>query len=455
MLDDAFLTAARALVAADSVTDHGNLRAVEVLEPLCVEAGLVPRRLAAPDTGDRDANLLAGPGGSAPDGELPLLLVTHLDTVEPGPRARWRTDPFELAIVGERAHGLGVADVKLDALCKLRAARRLRGVRLRRPFWFLGTYGEEAGLRGAKEFLRAPPFRPFAALCGEPCGLRLYSAHKGYAMVRVRLEPAAPRTLPAGPRRRVVFEGRSAHSSTPALGVNAVDLALEWLSSTGVQVVEVTGGASTNAIPAECQLSVIARDFGAEGPADEAGAEAVELSSLVPVAVAVRAEWTRRIAGLEPRRDERFEPAVAVGSLTRVRTIDGGLELWLDGRLLPQHDPGALLGPFTAAVAAAAGSDVRTAVFIERDAAGMSLGDDEPLVRQFGGVLERLGLDGRPVAKATSTEAGAFVRAGIPAIVFGATPSTGNAHTANEYALLAEVERSIDVYEQAIRVLCG
>jgi acetylornithine deacetylase/succinyl-diaminopimelate desuccinylase-like protein len=455
MLDEAFLSAARALVAADSVTERGNLRAVAVLEPLCREAGLVPRRLPAPDSGERDANLLAGPGGHAPDRDPPLLLVTHLDTVDPGPRAAWRTDPFELTIAAGRAHGLGVADVKLDALCKLWAASRLRDVRLKRGFWFLGTYGEEAGLRGAREFLRNPPLRPFAALCGEPCGLRLFSAHKGYAMVRVRLEPASPVRIAAGVRRRATFAGRSVHSSTPHLGVNAIDRALSVLEAAAGPVLDLHGGASTNAIPAECSALLGADASVGDASTPERGGEAVDLSSLVPVAKAAREAWTRQIAALSPARDERFEPACAVGSLTRIRTSAGGLELWLDARLLPQHDPSALLQAFLATLPALAGPAVRVTVAVERDAAGLSLPDDAPLVRRFGGILAGQGLDGRPAAKATSTEAGVFVRAGIPAIVFGATPSTDNAHTANEYALLEQVEKSIDVYEAAIRDLCG
>jgi len=49
--------------------------------------------------------------------------------------------------------------VKLDALCKIEAARRLRGKKLARPFWLLGTCGEEIGLRGAIRFAASAAFQ--------------------------------------------------------------------------------------------------------------------------------------------------------------------------------------------------------------------------------------------------------------------------------------------------------
>ena len=437
MLEAEFVEAARALIAADSVSEHGNLRAIEVLEPLCLAAGLPPSRIASLDTPERDANLLAGPGGGVQARGEPLLLVTHLDTVEPGPRDAWRTDPFTLTLEGDCARGLGVADVKLDALCKLWAARRLAGVRLARPFYFLGTYGEEAGLRGAKAFVQAAPFHPRFVFCGEPCELLIHHAHKGYAMVRVTLRSSAPRAA-HGPATRLVFEGRAAHSSTPQLGVNAIDKALEALAGRPAPITSLRGGSSPNTIPARCEAML--------------GGSGVDLSPLLEPARLLRERWLAAIGSLRPERDARFDPATAVGNLTQIRGEDGRLELVLDARLLPEHDPGELLEAFRKS-ARLDGRDLSLEVL--RDAGGMSLADEAPLVRRAGAVLARLGLDPTPVAKATSTEGGVFTRFGCETLVFGPSPSKGNAHAPNEYARLSEVERAIDVYEALVRELCG
>jgi acetylornithine deacetylase/succinyl-diaminopimelate desuccinylase-like protein len=432
MLEGAFLKAARRLVAARSVTDEGNLPAVRALEPECRAAGLEPVVLPAPGGEGRDANLLAGPGGGPDAAGAPLLLVTHLDTVGPGPRDRWQSDPFTLTVKDGLAYGLGTADVKLDALCKLWAARRLRGVRLRRPFWFLGTYGEEAGLRGAREFVRAAPLAPAYVLCGEPCENRLHHAHKGYAMVRVALEAPGP-VGPAG--REEAFEGRAAHSSTPQLGVNAVERALEALAGGVDGVVAIEGGTSPNTVPARCCVT-----YGGEARGG--------LWPLVARARGLVAAWRGLLERLEPREDPRFAPATAVGSVTMARTRGATLELVLDARLLPAHDPERLIEAFCAA----AGGDVRVEVL--RRSQGMDEPADGELARRAGSVLARLGLDPAPLAKPTSTEGGVFARAGAQALVFGPSRSTGNAHAPDEHAHLGQVERAIDVYEALIRELC-
>src|SRR5205807_9550569 len=111
-------------------------------------------------------------------------------------------------------------------LCKAEAARRLQGRKCARPFWLLGTFGEEVGLRGARHFTQSELFRqvaPSQVLCGEPSELQLISAHKGYAVVRCTLRDAKARLVSsAGPGiEQLYFAGKAAHSSTPQLGVNA------------------------------------------------------------------------------------------------------------------------------------------------------------------------------------------------------------------------------------------
>ena len=248
---------ARALVAADSVSARGNFAAAAVLEPLYAEAGLRVVRQEFRESIDGapvadHVNLLAGPGGEGPwstpeaqarlaAGEVPesarggVLLVTHTDTVPTGPRERWTEtggDPHALTEKDGWLFGLGVADVKLDALCKIAAAMRLRGARLRRPFWLCGTAAEEVGLRGARRLSQSVLFDSLGVkqvLCGEPSELGLYDAHKGYAVVRCTVLDRHARLAPDGAQTEALeFHGKAAHSSTPHLGVNAIVHALAW-----------------------------------------------------------------------------------------------------------------------------------------------------------------------------------------------------------------------------------
>src|SRR5882762_8930808 len=128
MLSKGFLELARKLIAADTVSSQGTQRAADLLQSLWEHAGLTVRKQVVEEV---HVDLLGGPGGGA-QGPGGVLLVTHLDTVPPGPRERWQTDPWTLTERDGFLHGLGVADVKLDALCKAEAARRLQGRSARR-----------------------------------------------------------------------------------------------------------------------------------------------------------------------------------------------------------------------------------------------------------------------------------------------------------------------------------
>src|SRR3982751_283367 len=172
MLSKGFLDLARSLIAADTVSARGTRQAADLLQSLWEHAGLAVHRQVVEDV---HVNLLGGPGAGAA-GAGGVLLVTHLDTVPPGPLERWTADPWTLTERDGFLHGLGVADVKLDALCKAEAARRLQGRKCRRPFWLLGTFGGEVGLRGARHFVGSDLFRqvsPAQVLCGEPSELRI------------------------------------------------------------------------------------------------------------------------------------------------------------------------------------------------------------------------------------------------------------------------------------------
>lgn len=447
VLDERFLDSARALIRARSVSEEGNLPALDVLEPLCREAGLVTERRPSPDTPERDANLLAGPAGGRNARGEPLLLVTHTDTVAPGPREAWRTDPFEFAVEGNRAYGLGVADVKLDALCKIEALRRLKDTPLERPVWFLGTYGEEAGLRGAKAFAADLPFRPRYVLCGEPSELALYTAHKGYCLLIVKLTPLAPRRVAVSSPQKLVFEGRAVHSSTPHLGENAAEKALDALvEEPTAAIVEIEAGESTNTIPGHCEAFVVA---------DPEPGESVDLMDALQAAKRLSAAWRKRVAFVCAGEDTRFDPPTALGSLTRLRGRDGALEVAFDARLLPRHDGEALVRDFLLDLSELCDLRIKPEVIVRRTAEGMALGEDSELVRVASGVLRKLGLDDKVQSKPTSTEAGVFARLGLEAAVFGPSVSKGNAHRPNEYALLDQVERAVEVYERLILAFCG
>jgi acetylornithine deacetylase/succinyl-diaminopimelate desuccinylase-like protein len=179
--------------------------------------------------------------------------------------------------------------------------------------------------------------------------------------------------------------------------------------------------------------------------------------------------WQEVLGGLEPGSDRRFDPAGAVGGFnvleSEAETPSSGVygraavHATFDARLLPEHDPEAMLARFRERapewVARLGHGELSLQVEVTRNAGGMSMSEDAGLLIGAGRALRTVGLDPTPRAKPTSTEAGVFARAGCEAAVFGPGVSTGNAHTANERIEVAQLEKAIDAYEQIVLELCG
>lgn len=139
-------------------------------------------------------------------GEPTLLFNVHIDTVPADPK--WPRNPHELLVAGDRAVGLGAADIKGAAACLLAAARRTKG-----PLALLFSSDEEAGTsRVVRDFIEQKrPFR--GVVVGEPTGCRAVLEHRGIVTAQA------------------TFSGLGGHASAPrALVDNAVHEAIRWSS---------------------------------------------------------------------------------------------------------------------------------------------------------------------------------------------------------------------------------
>jgi putative selenium metabolism hydrolase len=189
--DDPVVALCRELVRIPSPSGEEGRLAAFVAERM-VAAGL---RVEV----DRLGSVLGTKSGRLPGPTL--LLDAHLDTVPEAEPAAWSHDPFGAAVEDGRLFGLGAADTKGSLAAMIRAAEALDD--------FAGTLLVSASV-GEEDLTTAALSHVLdrhtadLVVVGEPTSLRLGVAQKGRAGLVVEAR------------------GRSAHSSRPDRGENAV-----------------------------------------------------------------------------------------------------------------------------------------------------------------------------------------------------------------------------------------
>jgi acetylornithine deacetylase/succinyl-diaminopimelate desuccinylase-like protein len=456
-MDAALLEWCRRLVACRSVTAEGTRRIAELCaSEMLAPAGIAARLVASTREGGEQVNLVAAIRGR--DSSLkPLVLNTHLDTVPPGAPQLWTAcagDPFNAVVDGDRIYGLGTADTKLDFVAKVFALRAVGTPR--RDVHLVGSFGEEHGLAGAKEIAEAA-LLPAGAMVfvGEPSRLAVITAHKGLMVFELRLGFTPLRVDEPMRARRLTFIGKAAHSSTPALGVNAIEVALEAITvNPKLNPAAISGGTAVNVVPARCDV-VVATDPTLDplvGGAIESAAFDEPIAGIIPLEVVTTI--VRFIAALRKYADSggTVEPDYAPPTLTCnpgvIRSTPGSVTLEFELR----PPPGLSLDEVRAAVA-------RVAEEVSRTAVGVSLALDEKranpgfrapaaseTVEMAMGALASAGLALDSGVKSGCTEAGIYAAAGLEPVVIGPGPSTGVIHAPNEYNFLSDVEAAVRFY---------
>jgi acetylornithine deacetylase len=195
----------RRLVAIDSVNPGlvpgaaGEAAIAAVVADRLAAAGFDVTRQVADGQPERVSVLAvrdAGPGRC-------VVLNGHLDTVGVDGMA----DPFTARIDGDRMTGRGTCDMKAGVAGLVVAAEQLAAAGVPGRLVVALVADEEDASIGTAPVLRALAERgidPDVCLVGEPTGLDLAVAHRGYAGLRVTMT------------------GRPAHTSQPGLGVDAV-----------------------------------------------------------------------------------------------------------------------------------------------------------------------------------------------------------------------------------------
>ncbi len=193
-----------------------------------------------------------------------IALESHLDTVQ---ITGMTVDPWGRQ-EGDRLYGRGSCDTKASAAAFARTIQYFAETAdLEADLYFLGIIDEEHGFAGSRHL--GKHYRFDACFVGEPTNLQAVTAHKGSV------------------RFALVAQGKSAHSSTPDLGHNAVlemvdlirDFRVAFDRYTTSKHHPLTGGATwtptmisggvgLNTVPELCTLAVDRRLVPGEEMAD-------------------------------------------------------------------------------------------------------------------------------------------------------------------------------------------
>ncbi|MFK8253671.1 acetylornithine deacetylase [Ancylobacter terrae] len=243
------------LVGFDTTSSRSNLALIDYVRDYLAGLG-VASTLVPNETGDK-ASLFATIG---PPGRGGICLSGHSDVV-PVEGQSWSSDPFALALRGERLYGRGSCDMKGFVATCLAMVPDMLAARLATPIHLIISYDEEIGCTGVVPAVRRLGVdlpKPRACIVGEPTSMRVVDAHKsGIAYV-------------------TTVTGRSAHSSMPHLGANAIFAAARLIGeidrhraaleaagdpsgrfdppSSTLQVTIVEGGTAGNIVPERCAL---------------------------------------------------------------------------------------------------------------------------------------------------------------------------------------------------------
>ena len=237
------------LVKIDSINPPGNEQQLaeycaRYLQNLSLEVSVI-------DHGNNRSSILARlPGTGSNPG---VLLCAHLDTVPAGITA-WKHDPLSGLIADGNVYGRGAADMKGGLAVILYTVAALKSS-LGGDIYIALTAGEETDSLGAKvvaERLAGVPLR--GVIIPEPTHNQVVIAEKGALWLEL------------------TTYGKTAHGSTPAVGVNAIEhmrlLLNAWdalpfnlpahplLGEFTRSLNTVQGGVKTNVIPDQCTVSI-------------------------------------------------------------------------------------------------------------------------------------------------------------------------------------------------------
>jgi succinyl-diaminopimelate desuccinylase len=336
-------------------------------------------------------------------------------------------------------YGLGVAEGKLDFLCKLEAARLFAGKKLKRAFVLVATYGSQRGMAGAIKLVRKKKIRAKWALVGSPTNLELITAAQGLAAIEVFV-PFSEEEKEYRRRHDVQESSSSQSRMFGGKGDNAIMKMLAYLQQLpeGIAVMDLDGGISYNSMPTSAVLEI-----------DMMGGFS---DPIVPKLTAIYKALLKVEALLEKFHDARFEPPHPTVNLGTIRVNEDGVTMTGACRLPPSVTD-QTYEQWMRVIQEACQQN--RATFRVRDyRKGFEVSADSELVRTAAETLTTLKLKATHGAFAGATEASVFSHWGVECIVWGPGQSVGNSHAPNESIKMRDLDLAVDFYRQFLEGFC-
>jgi len=186
----------------------------------------------------------------------PLVLSGHLDTVPLGDKA-WTTDPFTGTCIGDKIFGRGSSDMKSGvAAMTVAAIEATAGLSPEGGVRLIFSAGEELGCQGIEQLVKSNKElgKARAIIVGEPTANIPAIGHKGALYLNAE------------------SKGKTAHSSMPELGDNAIYKAAKAISEIEkfnfgaeadpllgfptINVGKMEGGLNLNSVPDHASFSI-------------------------------------------------------------------------------------------------------------------------------------------------------------------------------------------------------
>lgn len=443
-----FLQACKELIAIDSSPSNGTGEASAFIKKLGQELGFNVHVEEEIQRGTNEANVICYLGDKVD--RVHLMLQTHLDTYDPGSFALWEKtgkNPFHATIHEGNMYGLGVADTKLDFLCKLYAAKEFLGKKPNKNFAVVGTYGEEYNMNGSIRLIRHT-LQADRVLVSEPTNFDLVVSGKGLANIEITIpfsmeEMKAKTEHDSGEGQSTqckIFKGVAAHSSQPLRGENAIEKMFAYLEQLPDQILllEIDGGTNYNTIPVQ---SLVEFDL-----------VPMQVTTVNQKLLQVYKKIVQMKEEFNKIKDPDFDPPMTTLNIGMARTYSDHLKLmgcvrwpavvkettylqWIEELKLFCSSIGAVFRV----------RDHKKPFSVPRDSEFVKLCHQGIQKEEIGSALAT-----QPV----TNEANVFHKLGLETLVFGPGLREGNSQTPDEFISIDNLHKATKIYQNIIQDVC-